>query len=61
MTIEYEDFVAWSKKTNTELNITRTQYLFAEKVLSDNELCRMLSSPGDLVSIMEKIQQYLKN
>lgn len=61
MTKEYEDFVAWSKEYKMELSLTRTQYLFAEKVLSDNELCRMLSSPGDLVIVIENIQRYLKN
>ncbi len=61
MTIEYEDFVAYTKKNEVEMNLTRTQYLFAEKILADKELCLMLSHPGDLVSVMENIQRYLKN
>lgn len=54
-------FVKWTQEQKVELNMTRTQILFTEQVLQDKELCDKLSQPGDLQTMLRKIQMYLKN
>ena len=57
--IEYDKWVKW-RIQNHEEPMTRTQSLLAQEVLGNEKLVQMLSQPGDLQTIVQSIQKYLK-
>lgn len=62
MTKEYTKWVEWEKQQKYPAKpLTRTQKEFAEYVLGNEELIQMLIHPGDLMSIMQRVQKYLKD
>lgn len=61
MTEKYIKWVEWEKDNNPIGQLTGTQAELAEKILNDQELCDMLTYPGDKISVIERIQRYLKS
>ena len=55
----YDKWVSWRIQSHEE-PMTRTQSLLAQEVLGNEKLVQMLSQPGDLQTIVQSIQKYLK-
>lgn len=60
MTEEYRKYRMWERKQELPI-LTGTQKEFAEYILDNEELKQMLTHPGDLLSVMQRVQRYLKD
>jgi hypothetical protein len=56
-----QEWIDWNKVNHPIQPLTNSQARFAEQILNNPNLELMLSQPGDLVTIFQSIQYYLKN